>query len=178
MNMASRSPEGAHPVDWVVRQVPITHPDAQLLVEEVQAEYVLRYGGPDDTPLEPGVFDPPAGGFFVVYDASAGTPRPVATGAWRRRTDVEAFGTTQAAEVKRMFVTASHRSRGLGRVVLDHLEAAVAAAGLRLMILETGTAQPEAMGLYESAGYTAIPGFGHYRWSTLNRCYAKLLPLT
>jgi hypothetical protein len=43
------------------------------------------------------------------------------------------------------------------------------------MILETGTAQPEAMALYESAGYVRIEGFGHYRWSPLNRCYGKRL---
>jgi ribosomal protein S18 acetylase RimI-like enzyme len=43
------------------------------------------------------------------------------------------------------------------------------------MILETGTAQPEAISLYESAGYTLIPGFGHYRRSPLNRCYARRL---
>ena len=160
---------------WLVRQVPITHPDAQLLVTEVQAEYVVRYGGPDRTPLDAQEFEPPAGAFFVVYDRSETPARPVATGAWRRRRDVEAYGATDTAEVKRMFVTASHRGRGLGRVVLTHLEATAAATGITVMVLETGTAQPEAMALYESAGYTPIPGFGHYRWSPLNRCYAKPL---
>jgi hypothetical protein len=43
------------------------------------------------------------------------------------------------------------------------------------MVLETGTAQPEAMALYESSGYTPIAGFGHYAWSPQNRCYAKRL---
>ena len=32
------------------------HPDAMLLIAEVQAEYVIRYGGPDDTPLDPLMF--------------------------------------------------------------------------------------------------------------------------
>ncbi len=162
---------------WLIRQVPITHPDAQRLVAEVQAEYVVRYGGPDNTPLEPGIFDAPSGAFFVVYDPGAadGEPTPVATGAWRRRRDVEAWGSTDAAEVKRMFVSPAHRRRGLGRVVLAHLEATAREAGVAVMILETGDAQPEAMALYESAGYTAIPGFGHYAWSPQNRCYAKPL---
>ncbi len=162
---------------WLIRPLPITHPDAQRLVAEVQEEYVVRYGGPDHTPLEPGVFDAPSGAFFVVYDPAigAGEPLPVATGAWRRRRDVEVFGSSDAAEVKRMFVSPSHRRRGLGRVVLDHLEATAREAGAEAMILETGVAQPEAMGLYESAGYTVIPGFGHYAWSPQNRCYAKPL---
>ena len=43
------------------------------------------------------------------------------------------------------------------------------------MVLETGTAQPEAMALYESSGYTPIPSFGYYQDVPLNRCYAKPL---
>src|SRR5690349_20011836 len=65
---------------WVVVPLPITHPDAERLVEEVQQEYVVRYGGRDETPLQPGYFDSPQGAFFVVYLDW----RPVATGAWRR----------------------------------------------------------------------------------------------
>jgi GNAT superfamily N-acetyltransferase len=155
----------------VVAAVPITHPDAQLLIEEVQAEYVVRYGTPDETPFDPAEFEAPRGAFFVVYDRG----RPVATGAWRWREDVEAFGSRLTAEVKRMFVTASHRGQGLARFVLDHLERTALVAGAQVMILETGTAQPEAIGLYVASGYTPIAGFGHYAWSPLNRCFAKPL---
>ena len=35
-----------------IRRMPISHPDALRLVEEVQAEYVARYGGIDATPLD------------------------------------------------------------------------------------------------------------------------------
>ena len=63
-----------------IRRVGYGHPDALLLIEEVQAEYVVRYGGRDETPLDPLMFEPPAGSFFVAYDGG----RPVATGAWRR----------------------------------------------------------------------------------------------
>lgn len=156
---------------WEFRQVPISHPDAARLVEEVQQEYVVRYGSRDATPLEPGVFDPPVGAFFVVYDGED----PVATGAWRRRTDVAAYDSTNAAEVKRMYVTTAARGLGLGRIVLAHLESSARAAGAEVMVLETGLAQPEAMALYESAGYSPIPNFGHYRDSPQNRCYAKTL---
>ena len=43
------------------------------------------------------------------------------------------------------------------------------------MVLETGTAQPEAMSLYESAGYARIESFGHYKYAPQNRCYGKRL---
>jgi GNAT superfamily N-acetyltransferase len=166
----------ADPVGLELVRVGYGHPDAMLLISEVQAEYVLRYGGPDDTPLDPRVFEPPAGSFFVGYLELDGTRRPVTTGAWRRHDDVEVFGTRRTAEVKRMYVVPAARGRGLARTVLAHLERTAAEAGLEAMILETGTAQPEAMALYESSGYTPIPPFGYYKDAPLNRCYAKPLP--
>ena len=48
-------------------------------------------------------------------------------------------------------------------------------AGADVMILETGTSQPEAMALYEAAGYASVEPFGHYAWSPRNRCYARAL---
>jgi GNAT superfamily N-acetyltransferase len=152
------------------------HPDAMLLIAEVQDEYVIRYGGPDDTPLDPLMFEPPAGSFFVGYAELEGRPQPVATGAWRRHDDVEAFGTRRTAEIKRMYVVPAVRARGLARAMLAHLERTAAEAGAEAMILETGTAQPEAMALYESSGYALIPSFGYYRDAPLNRCYARPLP--
>ena len=151
------------------------HPDAMQLIAEVQAEYVVRYGGPDDTPLDPLMFHPPLGSFYVGYLELDGERRPIASGAWRAHDDVEAFGTRRTAEVKRMYVAPDARARGLARVMLAHLERAAAETGAEAMILETGTAQPEAMALYESSGYTLIPSFGYYQHAPLNRCYGKPL---
>lgn len=159
------------PSDVSIGRVGWDHPDARLLIEEVQEEYVARYGGRDDTPLQTGYFEEPNGAFFVLYEDAV----PLASGAWRRRTDVAALGSTNAAEIKRMFVRAQARGRGLARRMLTHLEETAREAGADVIILETGTAQPEAMALYESAGYAPIPGFGHYQWSPKNRCYAKRL---
>lgn len=156
---------------WRIEQCLITDPDAARLVEEVQVEYVDRYGSRDETPLEPGYFEPPGGAFFVGYLEDV----PVATGAWRRRTDVDALGSTATAEIKRMYVAPAGRRRGLARAMLAHLEASAGQAGAEVMILETGTAQPEALALYASSGYEPIPGFGHYRSSPLNRCLARPL---
>ena len=157
--------------DEVIVQVSLTHEHAQRLVAEVQAEYVVRYGSEDATPLDPAEFDPPAGAFFVAYRDG----EPVATGAWRLRDDVEVFGTRRTAEVKRMYVAPAARSVGVARRMLARLEESAVAAGAEAMILETGTAQPEAMALYESSGYARIENFGHYKWSPQNRCYGKRL---
>ena len=142
-----------------------------LLIAEVQAEYVIRYGGTDDTPLDPLMFEPPSGSFFVGYVED----RPAVSGAWRAHDDVEALGSRRTAEIKRMNVAPAARARGLARRMLAHLEQTAGAAGAEVMILETGTAQPEAIALYESSGYTPIPSFGHYKDSPINRCFAKRL---
>jgi GNAT superfamily N-acetyltransferase len=148
-----------------------THPDATALVQEVQAEYTMRYGGPDETPLDPTVFDPPQGAFFVGYLED----HPVAMGGWRFRADVAAFDRTAVTEIKRMYVSPRTRRSGLARQVLAHLETTACDAGSAVMVLETGIEQPEAIALYLSSGYSPVEGFGHYKWSSKSRYYGKLL---
>jgi GNAT superfamily N-acetyltransferase len=154
-----------------IERLPITHPDADRLVEEVQAEYVVRYGGRDDTPLDPSMFEAPRGAFFVGYLDD----EPVATGAWRLRDDVLALGSSTTAEIKRMYVAATARRTGMARRMLAHLEATALGAGAPVVVLETGIAQPEAIALYESAGYVRIDDFGYYKDQPLSRCYARRL---
>jgi GNAT superfamily N-acetyltransferase len=133
-----------------IKQVGYDDPDASKLISEVQQEYVVRYGGPDGTPIDAAQFTPPAGLFLVGYTGG----EPVACGGWRTH------GTD--AEIKRMYVTPAARHRGLARQLLAELERTAAAAGHRRIILETGFAQPEAIALYRSSGYAPIAPFGHY----------------
>ena len=42
-------------------------PTPPALIDEVQAEYVVRYGGRDESPVDPLMFDPPHGTFLVGY---------------------------------------------------------------------------------------------------------------
>ena len=72
-----------------------------------------------------------------------------------------------------MYVRADWRRRGIARELLTELENRAAKAGYLRAVLETGTEQPEALALYPSAGWTSIPGYGHYKWSPRNRCFAK-----
>lgn len=74
-----------------------------------------------------------------------------------------------------MYVAPTARRRGFARAVLAHLEATARGAGADVMVLETGTAQPEAIALYVEAGYQPIRSFGHYSWSPLQRCFGKPL---
>lgn len=142
-----------------LRQVRFTDPDAVVMIDQVQAEYVVRYGSPDETPLDATMFDPPAGAFFVGYREST----PVAMGGWRLRSDATGFGRSRPAEIKRMYVAPAARRGGLARAVLAHLEGTARIAGADLMVLETGMRQPEAIALYESSGYLPVEGFGLYK---------------
>ena len=68
-----------------------------------------------------------------------------------------------SAELKRMFVAASARGRGIGALILEALEREARAAGVRVIRLETGPSQPEALGLYRRFGYRECGPFGTYR---------------
>ncbi|MBN9618772.1 MAG: GNAT family N-acetyltransferase [Actinobacteria bacterium] len=139
-------------------------PDVSRMVADVQQEYVRRYGGPDAAAVDPGEFAPPSGLFLVGLLDGA----PVAMGGWRRLD-------ADQAEIKRMYVAAAVRRRGLSRRMLTALEETARAAGVRRLLLNTGPQQPEAIALYESAGYTPTAGFGHYADHPNSLFYAKTL---
>ena len=139
-------------------------PEVQHLVSAVQAEYVVRYGGPDEAAVEDGEFDPP-NGLFLVGVAGG---EAVTMGGWRRLGG-------ELGEVKRMYVVAGARRRGFARLVLAELERTARAAGIRRLVLNTGVHQPEAIALYEAAGYEAEPDYGHYAGYPSARFYGKSL---
>jgi putative acetyltransferase len=85
---------------------------------------------------------------------------------------VQLFG-REYAEIKRMYVRPQFRGRGLGRLMLEHLTAHVRQHGIRLLRLETGIHQYEAIALYERTGFRRIPPFGPYRDDPVSRCYEK-----
>lgn len=138
-------------VPLVLVEAAYDSPLVQELVAEVQAEYVQRYGGPDDTPLSPAEFAPPGGAFLVALVDG----EPVGTAGLRDHGDGD-------VELKRMYVRAAHRRRGHARRLLAAVEERARALGHRRLVLETGSLQPEAVALYRSAGYAPTAPFGHY----------------
>lgn len=132
------------------------------MIEAVQRCYEVRYGGRDDTPVSPEQFAPPLGLFLL----GRLDDEPVTCGGWR----VVQPG---LAEVKRMYVVAAHRGRGLSRHLLAAVESSAAQAGIRRLRLETGDRQPEAIRLYETSGWTRIEKFGLYRDEPGSTCFGK-----
>jgi putative acetyltransferase len=78
-------------------------------------------------------------------------------------------------ELKRMYVRPAFRGLGLGKRMVDHLAAHARANGVRLLRLETGIHQREAIGLYERMGFVPIGPFGPYTDDPLSVFFEKPL---
>jgi GNAT superfamily N-acetyltransferase len=134
-----------------LRAVGYADPVAQHLIERVQQEYVVRYGGRDAAVVDPAEFSPPLGRFLVAEVDGV----PAGCGGWR------AHG-NGVAELKRMYVEPAFRRQGIAALVLGELERSATEAGHRHLLLNSGDRQPEALALYARAGYTPVAGYGVY----------------
>jgi ribosomal protein S18 acetylase RimI-like enzyme len=72
-----------------------------------------------------------------------------------------------------MYVRPGFRGLGLARQMLVHLGDYARAHGVRLLRLETGIHQKDAIRLYEGMGFQRIPPFGEYREDPLSHFYEK-----
>lgn len=173
---ARSSPEAALPV--VVLASAWDDPDAVALRAAMDAEIGPRYAERLAIRPEPAemAVDPRdlvyvglayAGGRAVGHIAvrrlpgSAGVPR--------------SDGPPADLEIKRTFVDPAARGLGVGLALLAAAEEAAAAAGARRVVLQTGDRQPEAVGLYEKAGYERIPLFAPYLGLEYSQCFARTL---
>lgn len=68
----------------------------------------------------------------------------------------------ETAELKRMFVCPRHRGQGAAAKVLTKLEAEAVKCDCRLVQLETGPFQPEALAFYKKHGFQICGAFGDY----------------
>jgi GNAT superfamily N-acetyltransferase len=78
-------------------------------------------------------------------------------------------------ELKRMYIAPGQRGKGVGSRVLKELETWAAELGFKIMVLETGTLQPEAIQLYSKQGFNIIPNYGQYIENSLSICMQKAL---
>jgi GNAT superfamily N-acetyltransferase len=139
-------------------------PEAANLVAALDGDLRERYPGLSIHGLDCDEFRRTGGVFLMGWlDGS-----PVACGA------IRPLG-GEACEVKRMFVRQDYRGRGFARAMLAALERIATARGYRTIRLETGEYQPEAIALYQSAGYHPIPCYGEYAFDSRSRYFEKSL---
>ncbi len=132
-----------------------------LLRTELSEKYPDELRGMPLIPEELGI----AGAAFLVARLDG---QPLGCGAIRPLTP-------GVAEVKRMFVVHEARGQGVGRAILENLEIFAKNFGYRSVRLETGLKQPEAISLYQSAGYHRASCYGQYRENPLSVCFEKQL---
>jgi putative acetyltransferase len=78
-------------------------------------------------------------------------------------------------ELKRMYVSPRGRGQGVAKKLLALLESHAIGSGCRLLTLETGPYQQEALALYASAGYERRGPFGDYTNDPLSVFMQKYL---
>ena len=125
-------------------------PASQLLAA-MRAELNDAYGTAgrlDNPPLLPAELRPPGGAYLVGYEGL----EAVAGGGVRRLAD-------GVAEIKRMYVRPTARSRGVAAALLAALEREAAALGYTVARLDTGPKQVHAQRLYRRTGYAEVPAY-------------------
>jgi DNA-binding MarR family transcriptional regulator/GNAT superfamily N-acetyltransferase len=128
------------------------HPHAQCCL----AEYVDELNRRSTRHFDPSVgatalpheVRPPAGQFFVAYLHG----EPIGCGAVKHHTD-------EPAEIKRMWIAPGARGLGLGRRLLERLEACARERGATVAHIETSAVLSEALSLYRSAGWVEVHPF-------------------
>jgi len=141
-----------------------TSADATALMEQLNRELLARYPDSSVHGLDPAKLSA-SGGVFLIARRGG---QPVGCGALRP-------DATGLAEIKRMFVLPAFRGKGVSRKLLDALEAEARKRGFTTLRLETGYGQPEAIGLYLTAGFTRIAAFGEYVGVPHSVCFEKRL---
>jgi putative acetyltransferase len=149
-----------------IRREELTSSAANELIAALNAALSALYPeeGANHFRLDAAEVEEGRGAFLVARVDGA----PAGCGALRR---VDA----ETAEIKRMYVAPAFRGRGIGARLLAALEAEARRLRLARVVLETGTRQVEALGLYRGAGYAVIPPFGEYVGSPLSVCMEKRL---
>ncbi|MFZ0454938.1 MAG: GNAT family N-acetyltransferase [Ignavibacteriaceae bacterium] len=79
----------------------------------------------------------------------------------------------ESVEIKRMFVHKDYRSKGISKFLLIELENWAMEKGFKKAVLETGTKQIEAIGLYQKSGYKRIDNYGQYAGIDSSVCMLK-----
>jgi DNA-binding MarR family transcriptional regulator/GNAT superfamily N-acetyltransferase len=135
-----------------IRPVDPEHPDARYCL----AEYVAELNARSPRGFDPSVgatalpheVRPPAGQFFVAYLHG----EPIGCGAVKHHAD-------EPAEIKRMWIAPQARGLGLGRRLLETLEACAVAGGADVAHIETSAVLAEALALYRSSGWVEVAPF-------------------
>jgi putative acetyltransferase len=139
------------------------HPDFQNLVQRLDRELWDRY--------------PEAQAQYAVHNSiernatvvvAYANALPVGCGCFKQHA-------ASTAEIKRMFVDPDHRGKGIAFRIVEDLCAWAKEVGFTKVILETGIKQPEAIRLYQKAGFEVTEKYPPYKDMELSVCMERKL---
>jgi putative acetyltransferase len=139
-------------------------PDAMMLIEELEGELEgfypneSRHGYSVEKLIQLNV------AFFVTR--KDGVPAGIG--------GVQFFG-KEYGEVKRMYVRPEFRGFGLAKMMLEELSKHAKENGIRVLRLETGIHQKDAIALYRKWGFKEIAHFGEYQEDPLSLFFEKVI---
>lgn len=138
----------------VLEAVSVVHPDAVLLMHQLNQRLASLSGDSGASGFEPSSMPAGRSVFLVARSADGallgcGAVRPLAQA-----------GHAPVAELKRMF--ARDGTRGVGAALLAALEREALAMGHRALWLETRRINERALRFYRRHGYSEIPNYGSY----------------
>jgi putative acetyltransferase len=141
--------------------------DVELLISQLNLDLYSRYPEPGALIFSLETADIVDGvGALLMAELD---DEPVGCGAYRVMDDLPG-----SAEVKRLYVTLAGRGKKIGSALLAELERAGAAFGVQRFALETGPRQPEALRIFEEAGYVVCEPWGQFVGKDFSICMEKL----
>jgi putative acetyltransferase len=147
----------------VVKRTNSDNPDFRLLVKELDKYLAVRNGE--------------ANNFFVQFNKVDQIKHVVLAyenGVVAGCGAMKSYS-PDTMEIKRMFVPAEQRGKGIASKVLKELEMWAEELGYSRCILETGDDMKEAVGLYKKSNYRVIPNYDQYENVTDSVCFEKEL---
>lgn len=113
-------------------------------------------------------------GFWIAEDARTGEALGCAA-LQRPDPATESADGYRSAEVKRVYVRAASRGRGVATRLMAAVSAAAVGLGCDRLVLSTGPRQPEAAGLYRRLGWQRIPNYGENATMPTVLCFEQPL---
>ncbi|WDF56757.1 GNAT family N-acetyltransferase [Mucilaginibacter sp. KACC 22063] len=150
-------------IDIYLKRTTSDNADFRLLIKELDADLRQRNGEVMDIYDQHNIIEQ----IDTVVIAYAGD-EPAGCGCFK---DYDA----NTVEVKRMYVRPAYRGNKISAKILTELEAWARELGYTSTVLETGSRQTEALGLYQKSGYVSIPKYGPYIDLPDSICFQKTI---
>jgi putative acetyltransferase len=140
-------------------------PDFKTLINELDIDLRLRNGELMDIYDQHNIIEPIDTVVLAYLDRI-----PAGCGCFKKYAE-------DTIEIKRMFVRTAARGHRISASILNELELWALELGYTNTVLETGSRQTEALGLYTKSDYGRIPNYGPYTELEDSLCFGKQLKI-